>query len=196
MPRVGEAADSSSSKVASNARRLLSSRVHISFLAAGRRNGCRLVLHSNSFNSVARDGRKRLKQLPDAGHFACHSANHTDTPLASPNNLAHQKMLSKFETKSNRVKGLSFHPKRPWILASLHNGSIQLWDYKMGTLIDRFDEHEGELVAVHPRCLGAAWSVGRWFEDRRDGAEGQTKGTWAWLQGRNAFPEARVADTL
>nr|AAB23907.1 xenin 25=xenopsin homolog [human, gastric mucosa, Peptide, 25 aa] [Homo sapiens] len=25
-------------------------------------------------------------------------------------------MLTKFETKSARVKGLSFHPKRPWIL--------------------------------------------------------------------------------
>ncbi|KAI9207062.1 coatomer WD associated region-domain-containing protein [Polychytrium aggregatum] len=61
-------------------------------------------------------------------------------------------MLSKFETKSNRVKGLSFHPKRPWILASLHNGSLQLWDYKMGTLIDRFDEHEGPVrgIAFHP----------------------------------------------
>ncbi|KAJ0101427.1 hypothetical protein Patl1_04422 [Pistacia atlantica] len=46
-------------------------------------------------------------------------------------------MLTKFETKSNRVKGLSFHSKRPWILASLHNGVIQLWDYHMGTLIDR-----------------------------------------------------------
>ena len=50
-------------------------------------------------------------------------------------------MLSKFETKSNRVKGLSFHPYRPWILTSLHNGVIQLWDYRMGTLLDRFDEH-------------------------------------------------------
>ncbi|KAI8815873.1 coatomer WD associated region-domain-containing protein [Fimicolochytrium jonesii] len=61
-------------------------------------------------------------------------------------------MLSKFETKSNRVKGLAFHPKRPWILASLHNGSVQLWDYKMGTLIERFDEHEGPVraVAFHP----------------------------------------------
>jgi len=61
-------------------------------------------------------------------------------------------MLSKFETKSNRVKGLSFHPKRPWILASLHNGSIQLWDYKMGTLIDKFEEHEGPVrgIAFHP----------------------------------------------
>lgn len=26
-------------------------------------------------------------------------------------------MLTKFETKSPRVKGLAFHPKRPWILA-------------------------------------------------------------------------------
>ena len=39
--------------------------------------------------------------------------------------------------------GLSFHPFRPWILASLHNGVIQLWDYRMCTLIDRFDEHDG-----------------------------------------------------
>ena len=52
-------------------------------------------------------------------------------------------MLTKFETKSNRVKGISFHPKRPWILTSLHNGVIQLWDYRMGTLMDRYDEHDG-----------------------------------------------------
>ena len=45
--------------------------------------------------------------------------------------------------------GLSFHPSRPWILASLHNGVIQLWDYRMCTLIERFDEHDGEWVYVH-----------------------------------------------
>ena len=58
------------------------------------------------------------------------------------------KMLTKFETKSNRVKGLSFHPKRPWILASLHSGVVQLWDYRMGTLLDRYDEHEGPVRGV------------------------------------------------
>ncbi|KAL5726011.1 hypothetical protein ACHQM5_009084 [Ranunculus cassubicifolius] len=57
-------------------------------------------------------------------------------------------MLTKFETKSNRVKGLSFHNKRPWILSSLHTGVIQLWDYRVGTLIDRFDEHEGPVRGV------------------------------------------------
>jgi hypothetical protein len=61
-----------------------------------------------------------------------------DSPLAS------SRMLIKLEWKSNRVKGLSFHPKRPWLLASLHNGVIQLIDYRMGTLIDRFDEHDGQ----------------------------------------------------
>ncbi|KAK3013678.1 hypothetical protein RJ639_009648 [Escallonia herrerae] len=58
-------------------------------------------------------------------------------------------MLTKFETKSNRVKGLSFHGKRPWILASLHSGVIQLWDYRIGTLIDKFDEHDGPVRGVH-----------------------------------------------
>lgn len=47
------------------------------------------------------------------------------------------------------MKGLSFHPRRPWILASLHSGVVQLWDYRMGTLIDRFDEHDGPVRGVH-----------------------------------------------
>ena len=60
-------------------------------------------------------------------------------------------MLIKFDAKSARVKGLSFHPKRPWILASLHNGSIQLYDYRMLTRIEQFEEHDGPVrgVAFH-----------------------------------------------
>jgi len=37
-------------------------------------------------------------------------------------------MLTKFESKSARVKGLAFHPVRPWVCASLHNGVIQLYE--------------------------------------------------------------------
>lgn len=61
-------------------------------------------------------------------------------------------MKHKFETKSQRVKGLSFHPTRPWILASLHTGAIQLWDYRIATLLDRFDEHDGPVrgICFHP----------------------------------------------
>jgi len=57
-------------------------------------------------------------------------------------------MQVKFETTSARVKGLSFHPNRPWILASLHTGEIQLWDYRIGTLIDKFIDHEGFIPNV------------------------------------------------
>jgi coatomer protein complex subunit alpha (xenin) len=57
--------------------------------------------------------------------------------------------LIKFETKSNRVKGLAFHPKRPWIAASLHNGIVQIFDYRMGTLLDKFEEHDGPVRGVH-----------------------------------------------
>ena len=57
-------------------------------------------------------------------------------------------MLTKFESKSARVKGLAFHPFRPWICATLHNGTIQLWDYRVGTIIDKFEEHEGPVRGV------------------------------------------------
>lgn len=57
-------------------------------------------------------------------------------------------MLTKFESKSARVKGLAFHPVRPWICASLHNGAIQIWDYRVGTVIDRFEEHDGPVRGV------------------------------------------------
>lgn len=52
-------------------------------------------------------------------------------------------MLVKCESKSCRVKGISFHPHQSWVLVSLHNGAIQLWDYRLGCLIDTFEEHKG-----------------------------------------------------
>lgn len=58
-------------------------------------------------------------------------------------------LLHAADARAAAPAGLSFHPKRPWILASLHSGVIQLWDYRMGTLIDRFDEHEGPVRGVH-----------------------------------------------
>lgn len=39
---------------------------------------------------------------------------------------------------------LAVHPTRPLLASSLHNDSVQLWNYQMGTLVDRFDEHDGE----------------------------------------------------
>lgn len=61
-------------------------------------------------------------------------------------------MLTKFESKSTRAKGIAFHPSRPWVLVALFSSTIQLWDYRMGTLLHRFEGHEGPVrsVAFHP----------------------------------------------
>ncbi|CAL8073183.1 unnamed protein product [Calicophoron daubneyi] len=56
--------------------------------------------------------------------------------------------LSKFDCKSARVKGLAFHHKRPWILSSLHTGTIQLWDYRSCTMIEKFEGHEGPVRGI------------------------------------------------
>jgi hypothetical protein len=45
--------------------------------------------------------------------------------------------------------GLAFHPTQPLLAAALHNGSVQLWNYRMGVLVDRFEEHEGESDAIN-----------------------------------------------
>ncbi|KAL0223149.1 hypothetical protein P9112_002539 [Eukaryota sp. TZLM1-RC] len=57
-----------------------------------------------------------------------------------------------FETTSSRVKGVAFHSTLPWVLSSLHNGTIQLWDFRAGTLLDQFHGHEGPVrgIAFHP----------------------------------------------
>jgi coatomer protein complex subunit alpha (xenin) len=47
------------------------------------------------------------------------------------------------------VKGIAFHPSRPWILATLHSGAVQLWDYRIKTIVDRFEEHDGPVRGVH-----------------------------------------------
>ncbi|PWA36630.1 hypothetical protein CTI12_AA599110 [Artemisia annua] len=55
-------------------------------------------------------------------------------------------MLTKFETKSNRVKGLSLHAKRPSILASLHSDYHVKWSQRAG--IGVLDLHMVISVAV------------------------------------------------
>jgi coatomer subunit alpha len=39
---------------------------------------------------------------------------------------------------------LSSDPKQPLLAAALHNGTIQLWNYQMGTLVERYEEHDGK----------------------------------------------------
>ena len=61
-------------------------------------------------------------------------------------------MLTKFEAKTSRVKCIAFHPKRSWVLVSMHNGQAQLWDYQLKSLIGKYQDHDGPVRACtfHP----------------------------------------------
>lgn len=54
-----------------------------------------------------------------------------------------------FEAKSFRVKGISFHPKNSWVLTSLHNGEIILYDYVIGIQLEKYTEHEGKKIFLY-----------------------------------------------
>ena len=61
-------------------------------------------------------------------------------------------LKTKFETESKRVKGINFHRYRPWVIASMHNGAVHIFDYRVGVLIDKYEEHDGPVrgVCFHP----------------------------------------------
>ncbi|KAJ5079003.1 coatomer subunit alpha [Anaeramoeba ignava] len=61
-------------------------------------------------------------------------------------------LLIKFQSESERVKFVSFHPTRPLIIAALHDGEIQLWDYELKILLTKFKKHEGAVRGIdfHP----------------------------------------------
>lgn len=40
-----------------------------------------------------------------------------------------------FSSRSDRVKGIDFHPTEPWLLTTLYNGSVEIWSYATNTLI-------------------------------------------------------------
>ncbi|KPA82570.1 putative coatomer alpha subunit [Leptomonas pyrrhocoris] len=52
-------------------------------------------------------------------------------------------MLTKFEARSSRVKAVALHSSATWVLCGLHNGAVQIWDYRMSTCVDTFTEHVG-----------------------------------------------------
>ena len=67
--------------------------------------------------------------------------------------MSPQTMLVKFQSSSNRVKNCSFHPTQPLLLIALHNGSVQLYNYLLGTLINTFYAHNGPVrgISFHPK---------------------------------------------
>jgi coatomer protein complex subunit alpha (xenin) len=61
-------------------------------------------------------------------------------------------IITKFEAKSSRVKAVALHPTLPWLLAAHHNGSIQIYDYRMGSVVEKYEDNEGPVrsCAFHP----------------------------------------------
>lgn len=57
-------------------------------------------------------------------------------------------MFIKFERHSDRVKSVSFHPHRPWLLSALHSGIIELIDYRIKKRIGIYDDHKGAVRSV------------------------------------------------
>lgn len=59
-------------------------------------------------------------------------------------------LIVKFEWHGKeRIKGLSFHPRRPWLLVGDRAGVVELWDYRMQVLIHRYENaHTGPVRCV------------------------------------------------
>ena len=45
----------------------------------------------------------------------------------------------KLLARSDRVKCMDLHPKEPWMLASLYNGNVHIWNYESQTLVKSFE---------------------------------------------------------
>lgn len=53
------------------------------------------------------------------------------------------------------MKSVDFHPTEPWILASLYNGNVYIWNYKTQNLVKSFEVTD--LPGSLPRSDG--WSA-------------------------------------
>ncbi|CAL1699921.1 unnamed protein product [Somion occarium] len=54
----------------------------------------------------------------------------------------------KLFTRSDRVKGVDFHPTEPWLLTGLYNGTVNIYNHDTGALIKTF-----EVAEVPVRCV-------------------------------------------
>ncbi|KAJ1478118.1 hypothetical protein T484DRAFT_1749727 [Baffinella frigidus] len=45
----------------------------------------------------------------------------------------------KLTSRSDRVKCVDLHPDEPWMLCSLYNGTVHLWNYQSQTLLKTFE---------------------------------------------------------
>ena len=58
-------------------------------------------------------------------------------------NLVNPDIKRRLTARSDRVKCCDLHPTEPWMLASLYNGNVHVWNYENQTLVKSFE------VATH-----------------------------------------------
>lgn len=44
----------------------------------------------------------------------------------------------RFAGKTERVKNISFHPSKPWVIVAMRSGLIELWDYNLEISLAKF----------------------------------------------------------
>ncbi|EPQ58853.1 coatomer protein [Gloeophyllum trabeum ATCC 11539] len=54
----------------------------------------------------------------------------------------------RFFQRTDRVKGVDFHPTEPWLLTGLYNGSVNIYNHETGALVRTF-----EVAEVPVRCV-------------------------------------------
>ncbi|KDQ63948.1 hypothetical protein JAAARDRAFT_27621 [Jaapia argillacea MUCL 33604] len=54
----------------------------------------------------------------------------------------------RFFQRTDRVKGVDFHPTEPWLLCGLYNGTVNIYNHETGALVKTFEVSE-----VPVRCL-------------------------------------------
>ncbi|KAF9463704.1 coatomer protein [Collybia nuda] len=54
----------------------------------------------------------------------------------------------KLFSRSDRVKGVDFHPTEPWLLSGLYNGTVNIYNHETGAIVKTF-----EVAEVPVRCV-------------------------------------------
>ncbi|GBP15843.1 Coatomer subunit alpha; Proxenin [Eumeta japonica] len=108
--------------------------------------GCRVLTYAEHQTSIIVSQKSTQNLFPGYGLRVYESTDELSSISEMSATYRHVERLGK-----KPLKGIIVSPKRPWILVSLHSGVIQLWDYRMHTLLEKFDEHDGPVrgVAFH-----------------------------------------------
>ncbi|KAH3667213.1 hypothetical protein OGAPHI_002862 [Ogataea philodendri] len=49
------------------------------------------------------------------------------------------KIVADQNARSDRVKGIDFHPTEPWVLTTLYSGKVEIWSYETGSVVKTID---------------------------------------------------------